>query len=528
MEGVGNLNDRLHKLCKVMFVFVIWLSVAAGIATRILGSNLDTANFLSFIDKNRLFSPLQSDYASATNGVMDLISRTPQQVCSVIENVNSYPRNFFSIHAYVFPTLISLTASIFPAPLNWVAGLWVSLSFVGGLLAIYIFLRKVSIPKPAIFSLTATILFYPVLIQAFKGQIYVDLLIFGPACTAVLLLWWMKYHSVSVWKWVIVLLIVLATISERGAYVAGLIGVFYLLLLFGKSLPKNKEALCVLGTGLSAWFWMIIWTTFIQSNTQYQNLSITGSLDRLKQLFRDPLNQQFNIFVMTSISLIVLSFVSGRGFILALAAMAPNLLVSTGGAELSSFNNHYHQSYLAVIVGTAVIGFVRISKFITNSSTSDRRWITNVMGFFILISSMIVWTNFGQKSSVEYLKSQSEYVVLPPLMNDYTSLRVESSYFKSIADYVQKLNPKTVSASEPLMPALYLAHIKDVEYWPIGVGKADVVIAPMSESLPVVYPFGDIWGNGAELFSCTSQILLNEYRLVHQIDSYDIYQIITK
>ena len=524
MNSVGNLNDRLHKLCKVIFVFGILLSVAAGIATRILGSYIDTANFLSFIDKGRLFSPLQSDYASNMDGVMHLITRTPQQVCSVIENVNSYSRNFFSTHAYLFPTVISLSASILPIPLNWVAGLWISLSFVGGLLAIYIFLRKVNIPTPAVSSLIATILLYPVLIQAFKGQIYVDLLIFGPACTAVLLLWWMKYHSVSVWKWVIVLLIVLATISERGAYVAGLIGVFYLLLLFGKSLPKHKEALYVLSTGLSAWMWMIIWTTFIQSNTQYQNLSITGSLDRLKQLFREPLNQQFNIFIMTSISLIVLSFVSGRGFILALAAMAPNLLVSTGGAELSSFNNHYHQSYLAVIVGTAVIGFVRFSKFITNSSTSDRRWITNVMGLFILISSMIVWTNFGQKSSVEYLKSQSEYVVLPPLMNDYTSLRVESSYFKSIADYVRKLNPKTVSASEPLMPALYLAHIKDVEYWPIGVGKADIVIAPMSESLPVVYPFGDIWGNGPELFSCTSQLLITEYRLIHQIDSYNIYQ----
>ena len=524
MKSIGNLNDRLYKLCKVMFVFVIWLSVAAGIATRILGSNLDTANFLSFIDKNRLFSPLQSDYASATNGAMDLISRTPQQVCSVIENVNSYPRNFFSIHAYVFPTVISLSASVFPIPLNWVAGLWISLSFVGGLLAIYIFLRKVNIPTPAVSSLIATILLYPVLIQAFKGQIYVDLLIFGPACTAILLLWWMKYHSVSVWKWVVVLLTVLATISERGAYVAGLIGVFYLLLLFGKSLPKHKEALYVLGVGLTAWLWMIIWTRFIQDNFQYQNLSIKGSMDRLQNLLNDPLNQHFNIFVMTSVILLALSLVGGRGFILALAAMAPNLLVSTGGAELSSFNNHYHQSYLAVIICTAIIGFVQFSKFINNSNSINQRWITNVMGVFVLISSMIMWTNFGQKSSVEDLKSQSEYVVLPPLMNNYTSLRVESSYFKAIADYVQKLNPKTVSASEPLMPALYLAHIKDVEYWPIGVGKADIVIAPMSESLPVVYPFGDIWGNGPELFSCTSQILVTEYRLILQIDSYNIYQ----
>lgn len=524
MGNIGNLNDRLRSLYKIMIVFIAWLSVAAGIATRILGSNLDTANFLSFIDRSRLFSPLQSDYASATNGLLDLISRTPEQVCSVIEHTNSYPRNFFSVHAYIFPTIISFSASILPLPLNWVAGLWLSFSFVGGLLAIYVFLRKASIPTPAISSLIATLLFYPVLIQAFKGQIYVDLLIFGPACTAILLLWWMKFHSISVWKWVVVLLIVLATISERGAYVAGLIGVFYLILLFGKSLRKTKEALYVLGAGLFAWFWMIIWTKFIQSNIQYQNLSIAGSLDRLKQLFSDPLSQQFSIFVMTSISLLVLSFISGKGFILALAAMAPNLLVSTGGAELSSFNNHYHQSYLAVMVGTAVIGFVQISKFVGNSTSIDRRWISNVVGFLVLITSMFVWTNFGQKSSIDYLKTQSEYVVLPPFMNDYTSLRVESSYFKSIAVYVRALEPKTVSATEPLMPALYLAHIKDVEYWPIGVGKADIVIAPMSESLPVVYPFGDIWGNGPELFSCTSQILINEYRLIQQINSYNIYQ----
>jgi hypothetical protein len=74
------------------------------------------------------------------------------------------------------------------------------------------------------------------------------------------------------------------------------------------------------------------------------------------------------------------------------------------------------------------------------------------------------------------------------------------------------------------MPALFLAGFKDVEYWPVGVGVADVVVTPMDGGVPTVYPFGDIWGNGEELRACTMSSLETQYQLVRQFENYGVYQ----
>jgi hypothetical protein len=74
------------------------------------------------------------------------------------------------------------------------------------------------------------------------------------------------------------------------------------------------------------------------------------------------------------------------------------------------------------------------------------------------------------------------------------------------------------------MPALFLAGFKDVEYWPVGVGVADVVVAPLTDGAPNVYPFGDIWGNGKELQECTVNTLINQYQLVQLFENYGVYQ----
>lgn len=95
---------------------------------------------------------------------------------------------------------------------------------------------------------------------------------------------------------------------------------------------------------------------------------------------------------------------------------------------------------------------------------------------------------------------------------------------KELTDYLETLNPKTISGGESIMPALFLAGFKDVEYWPVGVGVADVVVAPMDGGSPNVYPFGDWWGNGEELRACTMSSLETEYQLVRQFENYGVYQ----
>lgn len=515
---------RTSRSIKVLLVALMVLSVASGIASRVKTSNLDSANFLSFMDRHTLFAPLSSDYAATNDGLMALITSTPSKVCSIIGHANNYPRNFFHIHAYIFPTFMSLSGWIMPLPTNWIAGLWLAGSLVGGLLALIVFLKKTKTPLLAIAFVLVTIIMYPVLTKAFNGQLYIDLLIFGPACGSVLLLWWMKYRSLSVWPWAVTLLVCLATVSERGAYIAGLIGLVYTVLLFGTSVVRFRETRYVTIAGASAWVWMVIWTKFFQSNVQYQQQSIAGSIARLKSLLEEPTRPQFVIFVMTSIVLLILSLFSGRAFLLALCALAPNLLITTGGAELSGFYTHYHQTYLAVLLSTAVIGFVRISSWVKTPNKVIRDGLITALSVFLLVVSLFNWTHFGQKASMRQLLGDSRFVLLPTILNDYSYRDIQIKELKELTDFLETLNPQTISGGESIMSALFLAGFKDVEYWPVGVGVADVVVTPMQDGMPSVYPFGDIWGNGQELQACTMNSLDIKYQLVRQFENYGVYQ----
>ena len=518
---------KIPKLAiKALLVGLAIAFVAIGITSRIKTSNWDTANFLTFMDRSVLLRPLNSDYATHHNGLIELVSASPSDVCSVIGNANKYSRNFFVIHAYIFPTVMSLSGWLIPLPTDWIAGFWIAASLVGGLLSITILLRKSKIPTLAIVVFLGTLLTYPVLSNAFVSQIYVDLLIFGPACASTILVWWMKHKSLSVWPWTLVLLVCLTSVSERGAYLAGIVGVVYSVILFGPSLLKVREARFVLSVGLLAWCWTLVWTRFIQSNLAYQQLSVRGAAARFESLLNQPTRPQFVIFVATSVVLLLLSVISGRSFLIAVLALAPNLLVSTGGAELSGFYTHYHQTYLALLISTASIGFIRLVSWISRLDDRLRGIASVVLAIIIMFASLITWSQLGRKTTFAQLKFDTKQLILPSKRDQFSLERVEE--LDQLTSYLRTLKPVIISAGESVSPALFLAGFKDVEYWPIGVGIVDTVVAPLRDDIPNVYPFGDIWGNGDALQKCTMLLLDTEYELVRKLESYAVYKRIEK
>ena len=508
----------------VLLVVLLVVSVASGIAARVKTSNLDSANFLSFVDKQTLFSPLESDYAATNDGLKDLITAKPAEVCSVIEQSNYTPRHFFRQHPYVLAILISASGQFIPVPTNWLAGLWIAASLVGGLFALFVFMRKLNLSVVTALLVLMTVFTYPVLFKAYNAQIYMDLIMFGPATALVLGIWWMKNQSISIWRWNILLTIVLGMVSERGAYLAGLIGFGYSVLLFGKNILHKKEILFVALSGLIMGIWGFIWSKFIMINRDYAGKSYKDSIARFFGLLEDPVRPLFVIFVSTSLVFIFLALFSGRAALITLGSIAPTLFVSTGGAELSGFYTHYHQTYLPVLLSTAVIGFVRISSWVKTPNKVIRDGLITALSVFLLVVSLFNWTHFGQKASMRQLLGDSRFVLLPTILNDYSYRDIQIKELKELTDFLETLNPQTISGGESIMSALFLAGFKDVEYWPVGVGVADVVVTPMQDGMPSVYPFGDIWGNGQELQACTMNSLDIKYQLVRQFENYGVYQ----
>jgi hypothetical protein len=196
----------------------------------------------------------------------------------------------------------------------------------------------------------------------------------------------------------------------------------------------------------------------------------------------------------------------------------PNLLFTVGGAELTGFLTHYHQTYLPVVVAAAAVGMCRI----TNTAVFGHQRLSKTI-VAVLVGASIF---FGQAmvNSIHFISAgqpdlyTSARSVWVPFTNDFKDANAGSrsrrDQLKEIADLVKSLNPSTVSAPEDLMPALFLGGMRDVEYWPVGVGKASVVVAPFRDGVPMVSPYGHAQASIPNLELCVGKMLDTEYTLV--------------
>ena len=518
------LRDHIgiKKILTGLVLAICIFSIANGIAQRIPVRNADTANFLSFIGKDAVLPPLQSRYA-ATMYELDLsIAQDKSVVCEKVFNPPSYSNNFFRIHAYLLAPVIATTANIIRLPGNWVAALWISVSIVLGLAGIYMFARKLCISRAGSLILISTILLYPVFANSLTNQIYMDQLIFGPAVCLVLLVWWMRYRSSSVWKWAVLLTLIIGSISERGAYTATLISLVYVILLFGVQIFRKKEIAYVAISGLICLTWGYIWNAYIQRNFRISSLSIEGSLNRLHSLLYVPhYHNLFVIFLAISATWFLFALLSGRGIIVVLLAVMANLSVDIGGAELTGVATHYHQAYLPIVVAFGTIGLLRLSSVKVSPKISSNLLAILIPGVFLAVS-LISWSHFGLQTSLIERLTTARTLVAPTISlkkvdlgyASHSALRDRARKNMELAKFVYSLNPHKVSVFEGLSTALYLNNVKEIFYWPVGISKADVAIVPWDAKGAVPFPYG-FWINyEPTLRDCLNTELSTNYKLV--------------
>ena len=514
---LGFVRDRIgiKKFFTGLVLAISIFSIANGIAQTIPAKYADTSNFLSFTGKDAVLPPLQSHYAATMYELDYLIAQDKSVVCEKVFNPQSYSNNFFRIHAYLLAPVIATTAYITRLPGNWVAALWIAISVVLGLTGIYVFTRKLCIPRAGSSLLITSILLYPVFANSLTNQIYIDQLIFGPAVCLVLLVWWMKYRSSSVWRWAVLLTLIIGSISERGAYTATLISLVYVVLLFGIQIIRKKEIAYVAISGLICLIWGYIWNTYIQDNFRISALSIEGSLNRLHSLLYVPhYNNLFIIFLAISATWFLASLLSGRGIIVVLLAIMANLTVDVGGAELTGVATHYHQAYLPIVVAFGTIGLFRLSSIKVSPKISSNLLAILIPGLFLAIS-LFSWSHFGLRTSLTERLTTTRTLIAPTISLEEYSWKTDTARKNmELAKFVHSLNPQKVSTFEGLTSALYLNNIKEIFYWPVGISKADVAIVPWDVKGASPFPYG-FWGDTeSTLRDCLNTELSTNYKLV--------------
>jgi len=501
----------------ILGIFTYWKIVEAY-AIRIGASYTDAAGFLELTNRSNVLKPLQSEYFRSANGLGLLLSTVPEKICGLLPQINLGSSSFFSIHPYLIAFPLSIISWLVPVNAAVLAANLLLMSVIGGLIALVVFMRKLDVPVIGVTIFILAILCYPVLSQSLLGQPYFDRLIFGPGVVLFLLLWWSKYRSVGVWKWICVDSAVLALISERGAALAVLLAVGYLILLHGRQVIVKYELRMILVTGMSVLLYLYVWQTRWQDYWYYGGVSFRSLTGEFKSIFQLPIGEMNQVFYLTSIVFVVAALFAGRGLLIVFISFLPNLLLTVGGAELTGFLTHYHQTYLPVVVAAAAVGMCRI----TNTAVFGHQRLSKTI-VAILVGASIF---FGQAivSSINFISVgqpnlfKSALLVWVPSTEGFTDAKSESrsrrDQLKEIADIVKSLNPSAVSAPEVLMAALFLGGIRDVEYWPVGVGKASVVVAPFRDGVPVVSPYGHAQASIPNLELCVGQMLDTEYTLV--------------
>ena len=510
------LRTLITTICASAFILLL-RNLYIGFETRIRAGYLDTAGMLDLIKPGNAMAPFRSDYLAASyGGTLKLIGATNEAVCSVALNINtSGYSNIFHDHAYLISWPLSVLNFILPfSSLQIVAASYL-VSYVSVFVTTYIFLSKVG----ARFIVKASTLFaiatYPVFVVAFTGQPFFDHLMIGFAVPLILIIWWTKYRSRNVYKWAVLLTVLLSMTTERGAALASLISVGYLVLLHGTRSLKVKELRIILFSGLISSIWFIIWIKYFQSYVAYGQISLSGMVSRFNSLFQAPLSNSAFVFFSTSVFWMVLNIFSGRLAFVSLFAMSPNLLVSIGGAELTGFLTHYHQAYTAVLVAGGVIGVTHYESHINKIGDSIvRKHILSICCITLLIASAFVYKISSVQMASGKAWTSIEQIWLPGSSSAQKSAEYKAEFLGKSLLEISTYKEAAVSAPEIYSPTMLINGFKNYEYWPTAVGQAKIVIAPFAQGTPTVFPFGDFYGTGDTLTKCISDELERSYTLL--------------
>lgn len=532
-------NLKNNQLRTIFALFVTCSSLLMlrnlyfGFEARIRAGYLDTAGMMDLIKVENVRTAFRSDYlAGAYGGLISLITSTNDAICNVAQNIDtSGQSNIFQKHSYLMSWPLSVLNYISPFSSLQIVAAVVLLSYVSVFVTTYLFLTKAGVRLITRIATLFAVTTYPVFAVAFTGQPFFDHLMIGLALPLIYLVWWTKYRSIKVYKWIVALTVLLAMTTERGAALAGLVSIGYIILLHGTGSLKIRELRYILLSGLLSSIWFIVWIKFFQSYGAYGQISITGMLSRFNALFQAPLSSSAFVFFSTSIFWIVLNLFAGRYLAVSILAVLPNLLISIGGAELTGFLTHYHQGYAAVLIAGGVIGVVHFELRV-------RRIKDTKISNFVLPSVCILFLTLSafvyRIPSVEMASGKGwtsvEQIWFPGKSSIQEAAKMRADFLEKSVLEISEYRVGAISAPEIFGPALLNGGFKDYEYWPTSVGHALFVIAPFNQDGPVVYPFGDFYGTGPTLTECISGELEKSYTLLNVLkhDSLGEYRFYVK
>jgi len=506
-----------------------FLLLANSLQGRFPFQFVDSAGMADLIDSHIPNWTLASSYLDSFNqGFTALVGLPLTEACLQATSVAPGQRSIMPFHPYLVAIPLSGLSGLTGLSGVMVATYGIAFSVVGGLLAIYVFLVKRRTPLFVVLLFLLLVVTWPVLSQGLLGQLYFDRLFFLPGIALVFMVW-ISAHSRKSWSTPLAVVAVLvgSLISERGALISGAVAATYAISSIRRNSGNYRRLLPIAVAGILAIAWATIWALTVQESNYYSAFTLAALQDNLLRLAGDYYAPKFLIFLTALLPFLILTVLAPRGLPTFLAVTIPNLLWTVGGAELSGFATHYHQMYLPVVVALSAIGISTSIGKISGKHLSVTR-ITFAFTAFVVLT-LLTWTLLLPSTS----KPQALFSDAWSAFRDPGSLVSEeqAQVRNEIRRTLEGDSALSVSASEEFAPLIYESGVRNFEYFPASVGKADILVLhyPEGSEVPQLYPLGQPSWVPEGLDLCIQVIVDRKYVTIKEFKrDTDLIRIFTK
>ncbi|BEV13695.1 DUF2079 domain-containing protein [Herbaspirillum sp. DW155] len=449
----------------------------------------DTAGYVDLLKHIYRFNDMRSSVFAAAYPVFDL-TKTAAGVCSSAL-LNTYEQaSFFRWHSYGLAFPIAWIGGRLTNDFAAVAAVVNALSVYGIFAAALLIARKQKFNLIEIGLFALLLVSFTPLVGAISGQYYFDRLFIPLALFYYYL--HLENERRACWIASVAVIICAALVSERSSLMIGALAIY--LSAFD---TKDKKAyrLLTIGAGLLAIGYYVLWSKVFQNSLYASTTSLSAMMANVRTIFdlSSPLSMMTRELLVVLLPMLVLLFGNKKYLLLALAFLAPNLLLTVGGAEKTGYATHYHSYYIPIILFGALMGYARYKQSISNIALRYALLvvllvcnIANIHNRQFPVGPTLTHTLSGDAAMlVEGTARQQAAQAWVSGLNELLSL-------------IDKPDP-TISANEFVMPIMVSRNITRIRLFPIGLYDSDYLLiesAAGGDDSQIILP---IYGDPADL-----------------------------
>jgi hypothetical protein len=478
-----NSLEFRHLLSSVYPLVFLGLSfsIYQGLKSRWILQNGDAAGYVDTFSSSGFGEFSSFTYGSSLFQLLKLVSIGPttfdnQDFLNVDKDFN-----IFNSHAYLLPYAFMGISNLFSS-IEFIPLLLISVSYASGIVLLLKLGKATGLGVTLSLCSLAIVIMSPIFYDGLGGQPYMDRIFFGPCIAIMYLIYCDKYQTVKGFVLTALLIFLVVMISERASLMIGIVVMFQLAFKLKPKRDRNAKTFTLLLIGLAAILWYFIWNLNFNFTSYSAVVTPREMYRNLTELFFGYRQSNFQTLITCLLPFGLIGLFNRKFLLLSVILLLPNLVLTIGGAELIGFSTHYHALYFPTISFMLFAKVSQANNFLENRIRSLIYTLSVSLAIFANLTFLTPPNQTLMKSSnlsIMVQKIGNALGALPKNVNESRQyLRKERVELTNIHSFNQA---KRVSSPEALMPALTYQGIRDIDYFPIGLGENDLIFVPFTD-----------------------------------------------